>query len=218
MMFPLSPTLAWIDRAAEDPLARSPDRLPESLDFREHSALFLNTYHGALPGVEIGFPLVLRDGRLHFPGELTFHARYSPFLDGGRFIGAFHVHPPVRPSSHAAPPAPFFDPADLASALRSDNAGFIDLLLTRDRLYALVRANPYLYISAHHVNRNLLLLQEQHAAMIHRRGAVNPADPDYPDHYRRAGLYFFNRYGLALYEGSPDEPLRRTATPRTAFG
>ena len=78
----------------------------------------------------------------------------------------------------------------------------------------MVRANPYLYISAHHVNRNPLLLVEQHTEMLRRRGARQPEDPEYGDHYRRASLYYFDRYQLALYEGDPGEPLRRTVTPR----
>jgi hypothetical protein len=201
----ISPNLAWMARAADDPVARHPKHLPETLDFREHADVFLRTFHAAPAGTEIGFPLVLREDRLHFPVELTSHARYEAFIEGGRFIGTFHVHPADR--------APFFDPQDLAGALRSDNAGFIDLLLARDRLFALVRANPYLYISAHHVSRNPLLLEEDHTRLLRRRGARRPEDPDYPEHYRKASLYWFHRYGLALYEGDPDEPLKRVLTP-----
>jgi hypothetical protein len=184
----LSPGLDWMARAADDPVARHPKHLPETLDFREHADVFFRTFHAAPAGTEIGF-----------------HARYEAYIEGGRFIGTFHVHPPDR--------APFFDPQDLAGALRSDNAGFVDLLLARDRLFALVRANPYLYISAHHVSRNPLLLEEEHTAMIRRRGSGGPEDPDYPEHYRRASLYWFHRYGLALYEGDPQEPLKRVLTP-----
>jgi hypothetical protein len=127
-------------------------------------------------------------------------------VDSGRFLGTFHVHPPDRP--------PFYDPGDLATMLRSDSAGFIELLLARDRLYAAVRANPYLYISAHHVNRNPLLLAEEHAARVRRLGSRAPEDPDYAEHYRRAGLYYFQRYQVALYEGDPRAPLRRTSPPK----
>ena len=199
------PALTWLARAAEDPVSRHPKHLPETLDFREHVSVFLSTFHAAPAGAEIGFPLVLQAGRLHFPTELTSHARYEPYIEGGRFVGTFHVHPPDR--------APFFDPQDLAGALRSDNAGFVDLLLACGRLYALVRANPYLYISAHHVNRNPMLLQETHTAMLRRRGSPDPGDPDYAARYRKAALYYFSRYQLALYEGSPDQPLQRTITP-----
>lgn len=198
-------TLSWISQAAEDPVRRHPKHLPETLDFQEHADLFLRTFHAAPPGTELGFPMVLRDGRLHFPMGLTSQSRYQAYLDGGRFIGTFHVHPADR--------APFFDPQDLASALRSDTPGFVDLLLARDRLYALVRANPYLYISAHHVNRNPILLQEPHAQMLRRRGSREPEDPDYAAHYRGASLYYFDRYQMALYEGGPREKLRRTVTP-----
>ena len=186
-------------------MARHPKRLPETLDFREHAAVFLHTFHTAPPGTELGFPVVLEAGRLHFPAEMASQARYQPFIGGGRFLGTFHVHPPDRP--------PFFDPQDLAAALRSDNAGFIELLLARDRLYVLVRANPYLYISAHHVNRNPLLLQEPHAEMLRRRGSGDPEAPEYADHYRKASLYYFHRYGLALYEGDPQGTLKRTVSP-----
>lgn len=201
-------TAEWLQRAADDPIARHPKHLPEELDFRPHAALFLNTYHAAPAGTEMGFPLVLEEGRLTFPLELTAQARYAPFIGAGRFIGTFHVHPPA-PEGH---PAPFFDPQDLANVLRSDNAGFLDLLLTRDRLYALVRSNPYVYISAHHVNRNPLLLQEPHAEWLKRR-TKGETDPEYSEQYRKASLYWFQRYHLALYEGDPQEPLKRTFTP-----
>lgn len=198
-------SLAWMTRTAEDPVQRHPRHLPEVLDFSPHAELFLSTFHAAPAGTEIGFPLVLRSGALHFPTELSAQARYQPFLEGGRFLGTFHVHPPDR--------APFFDPGDLAGALRSDNAGFLELLLTRDRLYALVRANPYLYISAHHVNRNPLLLDEEHGNRVRKQGSRTPDEPHYAEHYRKAGLYYFHRYQLALYEGDPQGPLRRTYTP-----
>lgn len=201
-------TQDWLERAAADPVARHPKHLPETLDFREHAALFLNTYHAAPAGTEIGFPLVLSHGRLEFPLELTAQAHYSAFIGEGRFLGTFHVH-----GAGTEIAAPFFDPQDLANALRSDNAGFLDLLLAGDRLYALVRSNPYLYVSAHHVNRNPLLLQEQHAERLRRRGSREPGDPDYAEQFRKASLYWFHRYQLALYEGDPQEPLKRTVTP-----
>lgn len=199
-----NPTLGWLRRAADDPTRRHPKHLPETLDFREHADLFLRVFHAAPAGTEIGFPLVLRDGSLHFPQELTSQSHYEAYREGGRFVGTFHVHPPDR--------APFFDPGDLAQTLRSDNAGFLELLLARDRLYALVRANPYLYISAHHVTRNPLLLSEEHAGRLQRLGA-RAEDPAHAEQYRRASLYYFHRYGLALYEGRPDEALQRTVTP-----
>jgi len=213
MGFPVSltrpnSTAEWLQRAAADPIARHPKHLPETLDFRQHAAVFLNTYHAAPAGTEMGFPLVLEEGHLTFPLELTAQARYAPFIGNGRFIGTFHVHPPAPESS----PAPFFDPQDLANTLRSDNAGFLDLLLAGDRLYALVRSNPYVYISAHHVNRNPLLLQEQHAEMLRRR-SKDTADPERPEQYRKVSLYWFQRYHLALYEGDPQEPLKRSFTP-----
>ncbi|MCC2668479.1 MAG: hypothetical protein K0Q72_950 [Armatimonadetes bacterium] len=158
---------------------------------------------------------MLARGKLEFPLELTAQAHYAPFIGEGRFLGTFHVHPngPEGTAGAAGNPAPFFDPQDLANSLRSDNAGFLDLLLAGDRLYALVRSNPYLYISAHHVNRNPLLLQEQHGELLRRRGSREPGDPDYAELYRKAGLYWFHHYQLALYEGDPQEPLKRTITP-----
>lgn len=200
-----SRTVEWLTRAADDPVTRHPKHLPETLDFREYADLFLRTFHAAPAGTEIGFPIVLDEGSLHFPMDLASHARYQPYLDGKRFVGTFHVHPPDR--------APFFDPADLASALRSDNAGFVELLLARDRLFALVRSNPYVYISAHHVTRNPLLLQEEHAARLRGLGGRDPEAPDYPAQYRKASLYYFHRYQLALYDGDPGRPLKRTLTP-----
>lgn len=197
--------MGWLRKAAEDPIARHPKSLPETLDFSEHAQTFLHTFHAAPAGTEIGFPLVLREGRLHFPLELASQARYQPFLEGGRFLGTFHVHPPDRPA--------FFDPQDLANTLRSDNAGFLELLLARDRLFALVRANPYLYISAHHVNRNPLLLAEPHAEALYRRGVRGAEEPEYDEKYRAATLYYFRRYQLALYEGDPQGLLKRTVTP-----
>jgi|GEM_PF-2944105 hypothetical protein len=202
-------TLAWLQAAADDHLMRHQDHLPEALDLREHAPLFARVYQSAPPNTQIGFPIVLRDGRLTFIEELAAHVRYGPFINGGRFIGTFHVHPPAPDGSSP----PFFDPRDLAAALRSDNPGFIELLMAADRLYALVRANPFLYIGANHVDRNPLLLQEQHAEMVHRRGSHSPSDPNYAEHYREASLYFFRRYGLALYEGGPAELLKRTVTP-----
>jgi len=202
-------TLEWLRRAANDPVARHPKHLPESLDFREQADLFLRIYHGAPAEVELGFPLVLDQGRVEAPLELTAQARYEAYLGGRRFLGTFHVHPAA--SGDRA--APFFDPADLAAALRSDYAGFLELLLARDRLYLLVRANPYLYISAHHVTRNPLLLLEEHQGCLQRAGSRGPDDPRYPAQYRKAGLYWFSRYGMALYEGAADSVLKRTFTP-----
>ncbi len=199
-----SPTVQWLMRAADDPTRRHPKRLPETLDVREHAELFLRVFHAAPAGTETGFPVVLRDGRLHFPHDLTSQSHYSAFIEGGRFVGTFHVHPADR--------APFYDPGDLAQTLRSDNPGFVELLMARERLYVLVRANPYLYISAHHVSRNPLLLAEEHAGRVARRGG-GPEDPGYAEQYRQASLYYFHRYQLALYEGPPGEPLRRTFTP-----
>jgi len=204
-----SPTLDWLSRAAANPVARHPKHLPETLDFSEHADLFLRTFHAAPPGTELGFPLVLEEGVLTFPPELSAQARYQAYHRGGRFLGTFHVHPADR--------APFFDPQDLTAALRSDNAGFIDLLLARDRLLALVRANPYLYISAHHVTRNPLLLLEGHMEQLRRQGARSVDDPQYAEHYRQAGLYYFRRFQVALYEGDPQGPLRRTVTPEGSW-
>lgn len=202
-------TLTWLSRAAENPIARHPAHLPPRLDFRAHADLFEHMLHAAPPGTELGFPVVLTAGGLDFPPELATHARYDAYLGGGRLIGTFHVHPADRP--------PFFDPADLASALRSDNAGFVELLLARGRLFVLVRANPYLYISAHHVNRNPLLLAEQHERLLHRGGTSDPSDPDYAERYRRASTYFLRRYQAALYEGSPEEVLRLTLKPEKSW-
>jgi hypothetical protein len=203
MVIQESATMAWLRRAADDPLARRADRLPETLDFREYGHLFMATFHGALPGVEAGFPITLGAVGLRFPKELTVQARYLPFIDGERFIGTFHVHPEDRP--------PFFDPQDLGSFLRSDDPGFVSLLLARDRLHVLIRSNPFLYISAHHVDRNPALLLEQHTGMLHRPPDAAGLDSELA--YRRASLYFLERYDLALYEGDPASLIARTITP-----
>jgi hypothetical protein len=209
LLLPGSATLAWLGRAAVDPVARHPKSLPETLDFSAHAHLFLTTFHAAPPGTELGFPVVLRESRLHFPPALASQARYEAFQDGGQLLGTLHVHPPDR--------APFFDPQDLAGTLRSDNPGFIELLLARDRLFVLVRANPYLYISAHHVTRNPLLLAEPHSERLRQKSGREPGEPGYDEAYRAASLYYFRRYQLALYEGDPQAPLRRTVTPEGSW-
>lgn len=206
-------TLLWLSLAADNHLMRHRDRLPARLDFSEHADLFLHTHDRSLDGAELGFPILLRGGRLWFPEELTVQSRYPAFLEGGRFVGRFHVHPP-NPNGFSAP---FFDPQDLACALRSDNPGFIELLLTQGRLLAMVRSNPFLYIGAHHVDRNPLLLAEQHGEIIKRLGSREPSDPKYEEHFRQAGMYYFRRYGLALYEGDPRGCLDRVFTPEEGW-
>jgi hypothetical protein len=206
----VNPTLSWLARAADDPRLRHPDHLPETLDFREWAGPFESVYRSAAPGADLGMPIYLRAGSLIFPEELTMRTNYAPFHDGGRYVGSFHVHP----SSQDGYSAPFFDPGDLGGALRSDNPGFMELLMARDRLLALVRCNLFLYISAHHLNRNPMFLEEPHTELIRRGGGREPGDPDYDETYRKAGLYYFYRYDLALYEGEPREALKRTVTPR----
>ncbi|MGQ9524707.1 MAG: hypothetical protein ACUVTZ_07680 [Armatimonadota bacterium] len=192
---------------------RHRDHLPAELDFRSHADLFAYTHDRSLGGTELGFPIAMREGKLWFPRELAVQPRYPAFMDGGRFLGRFHVHPPGADGFAA----PFFDPQDLACALRSDNPGFIELLLTRGRLYAMVRANPFLYIAGHHVDRNPMLLAEQHAEILARLGSRGPSDPGYDEHFRQAGMYYFRRYGLALYEGDPHGVLKRTFTPEEGW-
>jgi len=206
-------TLLWLKLAADNHLMRHRDHLPNRLDFSNHAALFLHTHNRSLDGAELGFPIVLREGRLWFPEELAVQSRYSAFVDGGRFVGRFHVHPP-NPNGFSAP---FFDPQDLACALRSDNPGFVELLLARGRLFVMVRSNPFLYIAGHHVDRNPMLLADQHAEIIRRLGSKEPSDPGYDEHYRKAGMYYFRRYGLALYEGDPRGPLERVFTPEAGW-
>jgi hypothetical protein len=205
-------TLAWLRRAAEDPQHRHPARLPEQLDFSGWATTFLHTLHAAPAGTELGFTLLLGPTGLEAPTELAARARRTvqdTAYRGLPVLGGFHAHPDDRP--------PFFDPVDLATAVRSDNPGFLELLLARGRLYALVRANPFLYVSAHHVNRNPMLLAEPHAALVARHGARSPEDARWESAYRQAGLYYFARYQLALYEGDPARPLRRTVTPKDTW-
>ena len=54
LMLALSPTLQWLMRAAEDPVARHPKHLPETLDFREYAPLFVQTLRAAPVGVLVG--------------------------------------------------------------------------------------------------------------------------------------------------------------------
>lgn len=207
MLLELHPTTVWLDRAARDPTERQPHRLPETLDFRPWAPLLRAYARGALPDTEIGCPIVAGELEIRFSTDLAWQARYPAQLAGGWFIGTFHVHPPGR--------EPTFDPHDLAGLLRSDNAGFLDLLAAGSRLLALVRTNPFLYVAADRVNRDPWLFRETFEREIRRRSP--PPTPDRPEYElacSRALRYYCERYQLALYQGSFDEPLRRTFTPR----
>lgn len=163
----------------------------------------------ALPGTEIGCPIVARPEGLSFPTELAWQASYPARLNGATFVGTFHVHPEDK--------APTFDAQDLANVLRSDNSGFVDLLMANGKLQVLVRTNPFTYVSAHHVNRNPLLLQETHTEQIRRHGPDERTDADYTRNFRRATRYFCHRYQLAFYEGGLHEELKRVYTPEAVW-
>jgi len=202
MPIPSNDTLAWLQQAVESPARRHPDYLPKALDFRPWAELFAHVAETTVLGAEVGFPVVLREGRLHFPREMTWKSGYPARLEGGWFLGCFHAHLPLQQGG-----APTFDPQDVAAALRSDNPGFLELLMVEGELQALVRSNPFLYISAHHVTRNPLLLAEAHADLQHRHAGDSAPPEEKRAAFRRATRYYLRRYQLALYRGKPSEPL-----------
>jgi len=205
MRFDRLDLLPWLAMATERPERRHPDFLPEALDLRPWAGVLSEVAAAALLGSDLGFPIVYRGAALHFPRELTWKASYPARLEGGWFIGTFHAH--------GKGGAPSFDPQDLAATLRSDNPGFLDLLAVGGEVLALVRSNPFLYISAHHVTRNPMLLAEPHAELVARHAPTSAPAAVRRAAFERATQYFLERYQLALYRGDPGEPLPRVHTP-----
>ena len=199
-------TLTWLQVATEDPSRRHPDHLPKTLDLRPWAELFTHVSAATALGSEVGFPIVLREGRLHFPQDLTWQTSFPARLEGGWFVGTFHAH--MKGGE------PSFDPHDLGATLRSDNPGFLELLMTGGELLALVRSNPFLYISAHHVTRNPMLLAEPHAELVRSHAGGSPTREEYRAAFERATRYYLERYQLALYRGQPDQPLEPVFMPK----
>jgi hypothetical protein len=127
-------------------------------------------------------------------------------VDGKRFVGTVHVHPKGS--------ADTFDAADLASFLRSDYPGFLDLLVTFQSANAVVRTRRFLYISAARVDRDPLLLESLHPGLR----APSPAAPGAKDKAaadsRQAVNTVAHLYELALYRGTIDAGLRLEYRPR----
>jgi hypothetical protein len=137
---------------------------------------------------------------------MTWRSRYTPFVEGKRFIGTVHVHPKGG--------AVTFDAVDLAGFLRSDYPGFLDLLVTASGASAVVRTRRFLYISAERVDRDPLVLEASHpglrASSTAGSGSAEKAAAD----ARAAVRAVCHMYELALYRGRIDAPLRLEFRPR----
>jgi hypothetical protein len=200
------PTVHWIAVAADDPQRRLSTAVPQELDFRPWAGLLHSLQSSALPESQLGASLLLGPEGLEIASEMAWRSRYPAFVDGKRFIGTVHVHP--KGSAEA------FDAADLASFLRSDYPGFLDLLVTAQSASVVARTRRFLYISAARVDRDPLLLERLYpgfrapaasgAAAAERTAADAQAAV-------RAVCY---RYELALYRGRIDAPLRLEYRPR----
>jgi len=87
------PTVRWIAAAADDPALRLARALPEELDFRPWAHLLHSLQSSALPEAQLGASLLLAPEGLEIAAEMTWRSRYTPFVEGKRFIGTVHVHP-----------------------------------------------------------------------------------------------------------------------------
>jgi hypothetical protein len=202
----LDPTARWIIAAANDPMRRLANALPEELDFRPWAVLLHSLQSSALPESQLGASLLLGAEGLEIGAEMAWRSRYQAFVDGKRFIGTVHVHPKGS--------AETFDAADLAAFLRSDYPGFLDLLVTAQSASAVVRTRRFLYISADRVDRDPLLLEKHHPGFR----APSPAAPGSKDKAAADARLAVNTVGhlyeLALYRGTIDAPLRLEFRPR----
>jgi hypothetical protein len=201
-----APTVRWIATAADDPQYRLAKALPQELDFRPWADLLHSLQSSALPDSQLGASLLLSPDGVEIASEMAWRSRYPVYVDGKRFIGTVHVHPKGS--------AETFDAADLATFLRSDYPGFLDLLVTADGARALVRTRRFLYISGERIDRDPLLLERLHPGFR----APASATPGSADKIRAdahaAVRSVCHLYELALYRGSIDAPLRLEDRPR----
>jgi len=81
------PTVRWIAAAADDPALRLARAIPEELDFRPWAPLLHSLQTSALPEAQLGASLLLGPEGLEIAAEMTWRSRYTPFVEGKRFIG-----------------------------------------------------------------------------------------------------------------------------------
>jgi hypothetical protein len=127
-------------------------------------------------------------------------------VDGKRLIGTVHVHPKGSGDT--------FDTADLASFLRSDYPGFLDLLVAEGGATAIVRTRRFLYISADRVDRDPLLLEAHHPG-FRTSAATDPVAAERAAAAARAAFHTVcSLYEIARYRGPLDAPLRLEFRPQ----
>ena len=199
-----NPTGHWIATAADDPARRLSPALPRELDLRPWAGMLGALQAGALPETQLGGALLLGPAGLEIASEMAWRSRYPALVDGKRFVGTVHVHPKGSPET--------FDAADLATFLRSDYPGFLDLLVAPESASALVRTRRFLYISGDRVDRDPLLLESAHPAL-------RPPTADHPNAReqataaRAAVRTVCTVYEIALYHGTVEAPLRLEYRP-----
>jgi hypothetical protein len=202
----LNPTVHWIVTAAADPARRLARVLPQELDFQPWAHLLHSLQSSALPEAQLGASLLLGPEGLEIASEMAWRSRYPAFVDGKQFIGTVHVHP--KGSGDA------FDAADLASFLRSDYPGFLDLLITAESASAIVRTRRFLYISGERVDRDPLLLEKAHPGFR----APSPSDRGAPEKSaadaRAAARSVCHMYEIAFYRGTLNASLRLEYRPQ----
>jgi hypothetical protein len=202
------PTVRWIAAAADDPARRLARALPGELDFQPWAHLLHSLQSSVLPESQLGTSLLLGADGLEIAEEMAWRSRYTPFVDGKRFIGTVHVHPKGGTET--------FDAVDLAAFLRSDYPGFLDLLVTATGATAVVRTRRFLYISADRVDRDPLVLEAAHpglrAQSESERASAEKAAADAGAAVRAIS----HMYELALYRGVIDAPLRLEQRPESA--
>jgi hypothetical protein len=213
VLSPRNGTVRWIAAAADDPGRRLPHALPPELDFGPWADLLRSLQAAALPDSQLGASLLMGPDGLEIASEMAWRSRYPAIVDGKRFIGTVHVHPRGGRET--------FDAADLASFLRSDYPGFLDLLVTAESASAVIRTRRFLYISAERVDRDPLLLEQAHpgfrapaaGAPSPAGGALGQAPQDARAEARAAAeaqaavRAVCHLYELALYGGTIDAPL-----------
>lgn len=199
-------TLAWIAAAADDPGRRLARSLPEQLNFRRWASMLEAMQSAALPGTQLGAPLLWGVDGLEMAQELAWRSRYPPIVDGKRFIGTVHVHPKGE--------TPAFDAGDLAFFLRSDYPGFLDLLVTGEGASAIVRTRRFLYISGERVDRDPFLLAEQHPGFRFAPSADPAGVAKAVEAAHSAVRTICHVYELALYRGTIAAPLALEIRPR----